>query len=55
MFKVNKKNDSDYNALIIRAAEISEKLTLRLNEEEQELFEEYVTIYEQILKYKHSA
>ena len=42
----------EYHDAVYYAAEISEELTLMLSERGQDLFEEYVNVYEKILKYE---
>ena len=44
--------EKEYHEAIYRAAEISKELTLMLNERGQDLFEEYVNVYEKIIIYE---
>ena len=44
--------EEKYRAAILRAAEISRLLNLKLDEEGLDLFEEYGTLYEEIVKYE---
>ena len=44
--------DKEYHEAVHCAAEISKVLTLILDECGQNLFEEYVNIYEKIIKYE---
>lgn len=44
--------EKEYHEAVYYAAEISEELTMMLDERGQDLFEEYVSIYEKIIKYE---
>ncbi len=44
----------DYNAAILQAARISERLTRKLDEEGQDLFEEYCELYAKMLDYERT-
>ncbi|MEE1013502.1 MAG: hypothetical protein U0L92_04220 [Clostridia bacterium] len=42
----------EYHAAILQAAEVSRLLATMLDEEAQELFEQYVNLYERIVRYE---
>ena len=44
--------EQEYHEAIYYAAEISRELTMLLSERGQDLFEEYVNVYEKIIKYE---
>ena len=44
--------EKEYHEAIYRAAEISKELTMLLGECGQDLFEEYVNVYEKIIIYE---
>ena len=44
--------EAEYHDAFYYASEISKELTMLLDERGQDLFEEYVNVYEKILRYK---
>ena len=42
----------EYHAAVLQAAQVSKLLTMMLNEEAQELFEQYGYLYESIVQYE---
>lgn len=42
----------EYHAAVLQATQVSKLLTMMLNEEAQELFEQYGNLYESIVQYE---
>ncbi len=45
-------NAADYRAALLQAAQISKELSLRLDDDGQDLLESYANVYEQIIRYE---